>query len=217
MTVEYRIETRPPAWPEDLRALLTEVETATIGHFEHLGFVGSQIRPVLPSKAVGNAITVAAPGRDGAVIYKAIDLLVPGDVLVISRVDHDDIACVGGGVVAAARARGAVAIVVDGPCTDALEIAQSGFPVWCRGVSSKTTNRTFRIGGSINVPIACGGAAVLPGYAVIADDDGVFVSDRDYMRRLGSVAIERQQRSRHLRPHLEAGKSIFDYEPPEAP
>lgn len=215
MTVEYRIDTRPSAWPQDLRDLLNEVETATIGHFEHLGFLGSQIRPVFPSRAIGNAITVAAPGRDGVVIYKAIDLLLSGDVLVISRVDHDDIACVGGGVVAAARARGAVGIVVDGPCTDALEIAQSGFPVWCRGVSSKTTNRAYRIGGSINVPVACGGAAVLPGYAVLADDDGVFVADRDRMRRLGAVALARQTRSRHLRPHLEAGKSIFDYNPPE--
>jgi 4-hydroxy-4-methyl-2-oxoglutarate aldolase len=215
MTIEYRIEARPRAWAEDLRDLLVDVETATIGHFEHLGFVGSQIRPVIPSKAIGNAITVAAPGRDGSVIYTAIDLLVPGDVLVISRVDQDDIACVGGGVVAAAKARGAVGIVVDGPCTDALEIARSEFPVWCRGVSSKTTNRAFRIGGSINVPIACGGTAVLPGYAVLADDDGVFVADPDRMRQLAVIALERQKRSRHLRPHLEAGKSIFDYQPPE--
>lgn len=215
MTIEYRIDARPPAWADDLRDLLVDVETATIGHFEHLGFLGAQIRPVFPSRAIGNAITVAAPGRDGVVIYKAIDLLVRGDVLVISRVDHDDIACVGGGVVAAAKARGAVGIVVDGPCTDALEIVRSGFPVWCRGVSSKTTNRAYQIGGSINVPIACGGAAVLPGYAVLADDDGVFVAERDHMRRLGAVALERQKRSRHLRPHLEAGKSIFDYQPPE--
>ncbi|MBP1861620.1 RraA family protein [Rhizobium herbae] len=215
MTIEYRIDTRHSAWPEDLRDLLAEVETATIGHFEHLGFLGSQIRPVFPSKAIGNAVTVAAPGRDGVVIYKAIDLLVPGDILVISRVDHDDIACVGGGVVAAAKARGAAGIVVDGPCTDALEIAHSGFPVWCRGVSSKTTNRAYQIGGSINVPIACGGAAVLPGYAVLADDDGVFVADPNHMRRLGAVALERQKRSRHLRPHLEAGKSIFDYQSSE--
>ncbi len=105
MTADYRIEARPSAWPADLRDLLAEVETATIGHFEHLGFVGCQVRPVFPSRAIGNAITVAAPGRDGVVIYKAIDLLAPGDILVISRVDHDDIACVGGGVAAAARAQ----------------------------------------------------------------------------------------------------------------
>ena len=210
MTQPYKIKKQPEAIPDALRTLLEGVETATIGHFEYLGFVGAGIAPVFPAKAIGTAVTVAAPGRDGAVIYTAIDLLRPGDVLVISRVDRDDVACVGGGVVAAARARGAVAIIVDGPCTDIEEIRASRFPVWCRGVSSKTTSRRHQIGGAINVPIACGGAAVLPGYAVLADTEGVFVADPSEMRCIADVALERQQRSLKLRPYLEAGHSIFE-------
>lgn len=210
MSQPYKIEKQPEAIPDALRTLLEGVETATIGHFEYLGFVGAGIAPVFPVKAIGTAVTVAAPGRDGAVIYTAIDLLRPGDVLVISRVDRDDVACVGGGVVAAARARGAVAIIVDGPCTDIEEIGASRFPIWCRGVSSKTTSRRHQIGGAINVPIACGGAAVLPGYAVLADTEGVFVADPSEMRCIADVALERQQRSLKLRPYLEAGHSIFE-------
>jgi 4-hydroxy-4-methyl-2-oxoglutarate aldolase len=210
MTEPYRIKEQPKAIPEALRTLLEDVETATIGHFEYSGFAGADIAPVFPSKAIGTAITVAAPGRDGAVIYKAIDLLRPGDVLVISRVDRDDIACVGGGVVAATRARGALAIIVDGPCTDIEEIRDSQFPVWCCGVSSKTTSRRHQIGGAINVPIACGGAAVLPGYAVLADTEGVFVAEPSDMHRIGEISLKRQQRSLRLRPHLEAGHSIFE-------
>ena len=217
MTVEYRIDARPPAWADDLRDLLNEVETATIGHFEHLGFLGSQIRPVFPSKAIGNAVTVAAPGRDGVVIYKAIDLLLPGDVLVISRVDRDDIACVGGGVATAAKARGACAIVVDGPCTDIDELIAVGLPVWCRGRSASTTNRSFSIGGSVNVPIACGRAAVLPGYIVLADNEGVFVADAARMVACCIWAIDRQRRSAALRSHLAAGRSIFAFQPETAP
>ncbi|ANK75851.1 dimethylmenaquinone methyltransferase (plasmid) [Ensifer adhaerens] len=210
MSQPYKIEKQPEAIPDALRTLLEGVETATIGHFEYLGFVGAGIAPVFPAKAIGTAVTVAAPSRDGAVIYTAIDLLRPGDVLVISRVDRDDVACVGGGVVAAARARGAVAIIVDGPCTDIEEIGASRFPIWCRGVSSKTTSRRHQIGGAINVPIACGGAAVLPGYAVLADTEGVFVADPSEMRCIADVALERQQRSLKLRPYLEAGHSIFE-------
>lgn len=209
----YRINDRHPSLSEELIAAMGKTETATIGHVEHLGFVSHGVLPVFPAKAAGSAVTVAAPGRDGAVIYRAVDLLMPGDFLVIARVDGDDIACVGGGVATAVKARGAVGVVIDGPCTDAEEIAASGLPVWCRGVSSKTTNRRVSIGGSINEPVACGGAAVLPGYAVLADREGVFVAPRARMLTLARAAIARQQNSIAVRRHLAAGRSIFDFQP----
>ena len=209
----YRINDRHPTLSEELIALMGKTETATIGHVEHLGFISHGVLPVFPAKAAGSAVTVAAPGRDGTVIYRAVDLLMPGDFLVIARVDADDIACVGGGVATAVKAKGAVGIVIDGPCTDAEEIAASGLPVWCRGISSKTTNRRVSIGGSVNEPVACGGAAVLPGYAVLADREGVFVAPRDQMLTLAAAALARQQNSIAVRRHLAAGHSIFDFQP----
>ena len=209
----YRINDRHSPLSEELIALMGKAETATIGHIEHVGFVSHGVLPVFPAKAVGSAVTVAAPGRDGTVIYRAVDHLMPGDFLVIARVDGDDIACVGGGVATAVKARGAVGIVIDGPCTDAEEIAAAGLPVWCRGISSKTTNRRVSIGGSINEPIACGRTAVLPGYAVLADREGVFVAPRDQMLTLARAAIARQQNSAAVRRHLAAGRSIFDFQP----
>lgn len=209
----YRIGQSPPVLPQGLCDLMRGVETATIGHIECLGFLSGSIRPVFPATAIGRAITIAAPGRDGTVIYKAIDLITSGDIVVISRIDKDDIACVGGGVATAAKARGAAAIILDGPCTDAEEIAEVGLPVWCCGVSAKTTNRTTSIGGAINVPISCGGAPVLPGHAILADTSGIFVAEPEHMRDLCEAAHQRQARSWHLRPHLAAGLSIFDFNP----
>ncbi len=211
MTTSYQVMDRHPPLNPDLVELLSSVETATIGHIEHLGFVGKQVLPLFPAHVAGVAVTVAAPGRDGIIIYRAIDQLLPGDVLIISRIDGDDIACVGGGVATAAKAKGAAGIVIDGPCTDIEEIIDIGLPVWCRGVSAKTTNRRFKIGGSLNVPIACGGTAVLPGYAVLADGSGVFVADVDRMRRLADAACQRQAQSVAVRAHLTAGKSIFEF------
>lgn len=207
---QYRTKRRAPL-PTDLCALLRDVETATIGHTEHLGFLSTSLRPVCSAKVTGQALTVAAPGRDGVVIYKAIDLLQPGDVLVIARIDGDDIACVGGGVATAAKARGAAAIIVDGPCTDVEEIVASGLPVWCRGVSAKP--RTGHSGLRIHQrSAACGGTVVLPGFAVLADNSGIFVADRSRMRSLGEAALKRQERSARLRAHLAAGHSIFAYD-----
>lgn len=209
----YRVEDRRPSLSTELTDLMALAETATIGHIEHLGFVSGDVRPVFSAKAAGSAVTVAAPGRDGTIIYKAIDILRPGDMLVIARVDGDDIACVGGGVATAAKAKGAAGIVIDGPCTDVDEIIANGLPVWCRGVSAKTTNRTFQIGGSINEPIACGRAPVLAGFAVLADAEGVFVAPVERMSALCSLAIDRQRRSAKLRSHLAAGRSIFEFKP----
>ncbi|MFC5442859.1 RraA family protein [Rhizobium halophytocola] len=209
----YRMAGRHPALSAELVSLLSSVETATIGHVEYLGFLDPSIRPLQACRIVGSAFTVAAPGRDGSIIYQAIDLLQPGDVLCISRLDRDDVACVGGGVATAAKAKGAVGIILDGPCTDPVEIIEIGLPVWSRGVSAKTTNRKIHIGGAINVPIACGGVPILAGDAVLADASGVFVCDRHLMQRLGKIAVERQSRSAQLRPHLAAGRSIFDYKP----
>lgn len=212
MTIDYRVADSHPPLSTELVALLSQTETATIGHVEHLGFVGDGILPLFPARAAGQALTVAAPGRDGAVIYRAIDLLQPGDMLVISRVDRDDIACVGGGVALAARARGACGIVIDGPATDLEEIIAVGLPVWCRGRSARTTNRKTAIGGSINMPIACGAAAILPGYAVLADQEGVIACERERMQALSLSAIARQKRSVRLRAHLAEGRSIFEFD-----
>lgn len=210
MAIQYRAAPRPEPLDQELCALLSDVETATIGHFEPTGFITGAVRPVFPARAVGRAITVAAPGRDGRVIYTAIDMLEPGDVLVIARLDQDDIACVGGGVSAAARARQAAAIIVDGPCTDPSEILANGLPVWCRGVSAKTTSRHIQIGGEINYPIACGNTVVMAGDCVLAVESGVYVAGPDRMREMAVRARARQQQSLAIRRHLQAGRSIFE-------
>ncbi|MDB5536764.1 MAG: dimethylmenaquinone methyltransferase protein [Devosia sp.] len=210
MDIQYRAAPRPEPLDQELRALLAGVETATIGHFESTGFITGGVRPVFPAHAVGRAITVAAPGRDGRVIYMAIDMLEPGDILVISRLDQDEIACVGGGVADAAKARQAVAIIVDGPCTDPSEIVANGLPVWCRGVSAKTTSRHIQLGGEINYPIACGHAVVMAGDCVLADESGVYVAGPARMREMAIRAAARQQQSLAVRRHLQAGHSIFD-------
>lgn len=212
METPYRTAPSLEALDQELIALLADIETATIGHFESTGFITAGVRPVFPARAMGRAVTVAAPGRDGCIIYMAIDTLGPGDFLVISRLDQDDLACVGGGVAAAAKMKGAAGIIVDGPCTDPGEIISNGLPVWCRGVSAKTTSRHTQLGGEINFPIACGKAVVMPGHCVLADESGIFVAEPTRMREVAARAKARQKRSLAVRQHLLAGRSIFDFD-----
>lgn len=173
--------------------LLSGVETATVGHWRLFGFMDRAIQPLLPGRrVVGTAVTLAIAGPDSTLLHHATGLLRPGDILVVDRLGDDKYACWGGGVTVAAKAAGAVAGIVDGPCTDLTEIQDSDFPMWSRGLSPITT-RLYDLGGGLNIPVSCGGAVVMPGDAILADESGVLVIPRDEVRAVSEEALRRQE------------------------
>lgn len=191
---EYVVEPMPSAVSAEILELLRSVETATVGHWRHWGFVDRAVQPVLPGRRIaGTAVTLAIPGPDSTLLHHALGLLRPGDILVVDRLGDNRHACWGGGVTIAAKAAGAVAGIVDGPCTDREEIEASDFPMWCRGMAPITT-RIYDLGGMLNRPISCGGAVVRPGDAILADDSGVLVLPPKEAEAVARAAIERQAR-----------------------
>jgi 4-hydroxy-4-methyl-2-oxoglutarate aldolase len=81
----------------ELVSLLEKVETATIGHFLHSGFVDRELRAVLPEKRVaGTAVTVRLPHADSTALHYLTKLVRPGDVVVIERCGDSRHACWGG-------------------------------------------------------------------------------------------------------------------------
>jgi 4-hydroxy-4-methyl-2-oxoglutarate aldolase len=208
MSTAYTIGAMPAPLPAGDLELLAQVETATVGHWRHLGFMDRAIQPLIRGKRiVGVAVTVAIPGPDSTLLHHALGLLRPGDLVVVDRLGDDRHACWGGGVTIAAKAAGAVGGVVDGPCTDLAEIEASGFPMWCRGLSPITT-RLYDLGGAMNLPVACGGVAVNPGDAVLADESGVLVLPRAEVRSIAQEAIARQQRGGDREQQIRAGAKL---------
>jgi regulator of RNase E activity RraA len=133
----------------------------------------------------------------------------PGDILLVDRLGDDRHACWGGAVTLAAKAAGAVAGIVDGPCTDLAEIEQSRFPMWARGIAPATT-RLYDLGGYLNVPVSCGGAVVQPGDAVLADDSGVVVLPPAEVRAVVAEALERQARGAERERAVSRGAKLGD-------
>jgi len=204
----YTLREMPPPLPAELAELLSRVETATVGHWHLYGFMDPGVQPMLPRKrVVGTAVTVAIPGADSTLLHHATGLLRPGDIVVVDRMGDQRHACWGGGVTIAAKAAGALAGVVDGPCTDLSEIQESDFPVWSRGISPITT-RLYNLGGGLNIPVSCGGVPVLPGDVVLADESGVLVLRRDEAEAIAREALRRQANGAEREAAVRAGAKL---------
>lgn len=205
---KYEIEPMPAQISAEVIALLEQTETATVGHWRHWGFCGRRIQPLLRRKRVaGTAITVAIPGPDSTLLHHALGLLRPGDILLVDRLGDDRHACWGGGVTVAAKAAGAKAGVVDGPCTDLEEVEASDFPLWCRGIAPITT-RIYDLGGRLNKPISVGGVVVMPGDAVLCDESGVLVLPPGEAEAEARAAIERQARGLATQDRVAKGEKL---------
>lgn len=208
--MSFIIRDLPVQVDPQLIAKLGRAETATIGHLRQLGFADRRIQSILPGRRVaGTAVTLALPGQDSTLLHHVLGLLRPGDILVIDRLGDDKHACLGGGVAVAAKASGATAAIVDGPCTDFSEIRAEDFPVWCKGPSPITT-RLYGVGGAFNTPINCGGVTVHPGDAVLADESGVLFMPANEAEAaadwaLGKMAVEPKTHER-----LRAGEKLGD-------
>ncbi|HEV7247774.1 MAG TPA: RraA family protein [Shinella sp.] len=193
-----------------LIAKMEKVETATVGHFLHSGFLNRDLRAVLPEKRVGGtAVTVRLPHADSTILHYLTKLVRPGDFIVVDRCGDDKHACWGGVVTHSMKLGGIVGAVIDGPATDFSEIRRVDLPMWCRGPSPITT-KILGLEGAINVPVSVGGQTVNPGDAVIADESGVLVLDPSKAEWAVDKALAMQESELVLLERLRKGEKLPD-------
>ena len=205
---DFEVRPVPPSLDCKLLAELALAEVATIGHWRRWGFPNRAIQRIGSGPTVvGTAVTVACPSEDNSIVHHAVSLLREGDILVIDRLGDTEVACWGGGVNYAAKLQGAAGVIIDGPCTDRKEIEACGLPIWCRGVSGRTS-LPLGTAGRINVPVSIGGAVVIPGDALLCDDNGLVVLSPDEVEAVTKRAIEHQDRTRTTLASLSQGESL---------
>lgn len=188
---------------------LKKIELATIGHYTEFGFMSPDICLLFshPLKVVGPALTIRTPPQDSYAVHMAVDVINEGDILVIDRSLNLTHACVGEMVAMAASLKGATAIVVDGPVTDAREISEIGIPVFCRGTAALTT-KLLKTGGEVNQDISCGGVPVHPRDIIMGDMNGVLVLRPFEVERLIKLSLQDQADEVLLKQELKLGKSL---------
>ena len=155
------------------------------------GALHHRIRPLDPtSRFAGAALTARAGARDNLAAIAALDLIEPGDVLVIAAQGFTETAVLGDNMARIAKQRGAVAVVTDGAVRDVAEIRSIGLPVFSRAV---TPNSAFPSGpGEVGLPLALGDIPIDTGDLLVGDADGVVVVPaariNDVTEALGRVA-----------------------------
>lgn len=130
------------------------------------------VRPVTRNVSFcGRAVTAAVDPGDNRAAYEALDLIRPGDVLVVSCASSLDVAMVGGTLAGHCRNAGAVAIVTDGMVRDAAALETIGLPVWARGFVPNAPKKLGR--GTVGSVVVIGDVAISHGDILVGDADGI--------------------------------------------
>ena len=100
-----------------------------------------------------------------------LDLVEPGDVVVVAGEGDTSRALVGEIMKAIAEKRGVAGFVIDGSIRDSAAFAASDFPCFARGVNHRGPYKDGP--GALDVPVSISGNVVSPGDIVVGDEDGV--------------------------------------------
>jgi 4-hydroxy-4-methyl-2-oxoglutarate aldolase len=174
-----------------------------------IGLMKPYMRPVWAGgEAAGTAVTVLAQPGDNWMIHVAVEQCKPGDILVVGCTADNTDGMFGDLLATSLKARGVVGLVLDAGCRDVKTLREMGFPVWSRAVSAKGTVKATL--GAVNVPVVCAGVNVVPGDAVIADDDGVVVVARNDIGDVVAKGEKRHADEEGKRKKLAAGELGLD-------
>jgi 4-hydroxy-4-methyl-2-oxoglutarate aldolase len=173
------------------------------------GLMQPYMRPLWRgARIAGSAVTALCHPGDNWMIHVAVEVLRPGDVLIVACSSESTDGAFGELLATSLKTRGARGVVLDMGCRDAHEITEMQFPLWSRAISAKGTVKATI--GSVNVPVVCAGVQVHPGDVVVADDDGVVMVARVDAEAVAKAGEAREKKEAASRARLEKGELGLD-------
>ena len=137
----------------------------------------------------------------------AIEAIGPGEVLVIDARGEPNAGTIGDILAARAAVRGAAGIVTDGGVRDSAALAGLDVPTYFLQPHAAVLGLAhFPL--ESDVPIACGGALVMPGDVVVGDADGVIVIPAKLAEEVARGALEQERREEWALERVLAGETV---------
>jgi regulator of RNase E activity RraA len=171
---------------------------------------GARLRPMHGGGYMaGPALTVKVRPGDNLLVHKALQMAVPGDVIIVDAGGDLTNAIVGEIMVGDAVRRRLGGFVIDGAVRDANAIRSGTLPVFAAGV---THRGPYKDGpGEINVPISIEGMVICPGDLIIGDDDGMLCVPFDQAEVLLAAGLEKGLAETKMVSDMASGKYDADW------
>lgn len=157
----------------------------------------------------GSAVTVKVFPGDNLMVHKALDLIQPGDIVVVDASSTTNNAVIGDLIASKAQHRGAAGFVIDGLVRDIPDLVDVGLPIYARGKSA--LGPLHRGPGEINYPVCCGGIVVNAGDIIIGDANGIVVIRREFASYLLNDLITEKDRLSEYVSNVKQGKFTNDW------